>query len=249
MAPLLVLRHFIARREQYSPCCSSMTTHNSCSLAIIGDGSVGKSTIINAFKTDGFQPVYKQTIGCDFFEKQLTLRSHQLISLRVWDIGGQSIHSKNLEAYLTPANAIMLVYDVTNQESFDNLSDWLMQLRKYNQTKHVYLMGNKVDMISLRQVSQHKHDVFLEENQLHGGAFCSAKTGENVVKMFYKVAGDIIGVKLTEFELAVHDKVLKAHIQSSTDEEARNPWADEIENEDLEAERRKKQQGCACIIA
>lgn len=225
---------------------------NTCSLAIIGDGSVGKSTIIAAFRTDGFQPVYKQTVGVDFYEKQLTIRSNQIVSLRVWDIGGQSIQSKNLESYLSPAHAIMLVYDVTNHESFDNMSDWLNQLRKFNRTRHVYLLGNKVDMIAHRQVSESKHHAFVAENNLFGGMFCSAKTGENVLKMFYKVAGDIIGVKLTEFELATHDKVLTAHIQMSSDQdEARNEWADEIEKEDRELEMRKqaRESGCQCCIS
>lgn len=230
-----------------------MTTHESCSLAIIGDGSVGKSTIISAFRTDGFQPVYKQTVGVDFYEKQLTIRTNQIISLRVWDIGGQSIHSKNLSSYLSPAHAIMLVYDVTNIDSFNNLNDWLIKVRQYNTSlNNIYLLGNKIDMIGYRQVSESKHDTFIIENNLKGGMFCSAKTGENIVKMFYKVAGDIIGVKLTEYELAVHDKVLTAHIQKSDNNaEIRNDWADEIEKEDMEAERRKQAResaGCACTI-
>lgn len=231
----------------------TMPTLESCSLAVIGDGSVGKSTIIAAFRTDGFQPVYKQTVGVDFYEKQLTIRGNQLISLRVWDIGGQSIHSKNLTSYLTPAHAVMLTYDVTNHDSFDNLSDWLKQLRSANGTAKIYLLGNKVDMIAHRQVPEPKHDAFVAENGLQGGMFCSARTGENIVKMFYKVAGDLLGVKLTEFELAVHDKVLTAHIQKSSDDaEVRNAWADDIEKEDMEAEKRKQRQeagGCTCVVS
>lgn len=218
---------------------------NGCSLALIGDGSVGKSTIINAFCSDGFQKVYKQTIGCDFFEKQLEVRKSHFVSLRVWDIGGQSIHSKNLQSYLEHANAILLVYDVTNVESFNNLQDWLAQLRRFNDTEYVYLLGNKADLISLRQVTQKQHDNFVIENRLKGSCFCSAKTGENVVKMFYKIAGEIIGIKLTEYELAFHDKVLTAHVNTNSDE-IRNDWADEIEKEDMEAERRKQQSANAC---
>ena len=229
-----------------------MSQTNTCSLALIGDGSVGKSTIINAFCSDGFQKVYKQTIGCDFFEKQIEPRANHLVSLRVWDIGGQSIHSKNLQSYLQHANAIMLVYDITSHESFQNLSDWLIQLRKYNQTEYVYVIGNKADLISMRQVSVNQHDQFIIENKLKGGNYCSAKTGENIVKMFYSVAGEIIGIKLTDYELAFHDKVLKAHVQTSHEQqEIRNAWADDIEKEDLEAERRKQQSeqnGGCCII-
>jgi hypothetical protein len=61
-----------------------------------------------------------------------------------------------------------------------------------------------------------------------------------------------VGVRLTEYELAFHDKVLTAHVtKTGTQDEERNAWAEEIEKEDLEAERRKNQQqdGCACIIS
>lgn len=219
-------------------------------LAIIGDGSVGKSTIINAFRTDGFQAVYKQTIGCDFYEKQLVLRQNQRVSLRVWDIGGQSIHSKNLKSYLETTDAVLLVYDVTNLESFNNLSDWILQLRKYNTTPNLYLVGNKVDLVSMRQVTERQHQQFQEENGLKGGCFCSAKTGENVVRMFYKISGEISGINLSEEELACYNKVLKAHIVNNKEkDEVRNSWADEIEKEDMEAERKKNQPGVCCIVS
>lgn len=222
-----------------------------CSLSIIGDGSVGKSTVIAAFRAEGFHAVYKQTVGCDFYEKQLKLRGESYVSLRVWDIGGQSIHSKNLSTYLQHSTAILLIYDVTNRESFANLDDWLSQARKCCSTEHIFLLGNKVDLVGQRQVSQKEHESFVIDNGLKGGMFGSAKTGENIVRMFYKVAGDAVGVKLTEYELAFHDKVLTAHITAndSRDNE-RNAWADEIEKEDMEAERRKQQGvGCSCIIS
>lgn len=230
-----------------------MSSEHSCTLAVLGDGSVGKSTIISAFRTEGFQPVYKQTIGCDFYEKLLIIKNNTRISLRVWDIGGQSIHSKNLRQYVETTNAVMLVYDVTSPESFANIQDWLLQLRKYNSTKFVYLIGNKVDMIALRQVTERQHDTFVMENSLQGGAFCSAKTGENIVKLFYRIAGEIVGQPLSQDELAYYDKVLKAHIQVDANgkDEVRNAWADDIEREDMEAERKKKEReaGCACRIS
>ena len=225
----------------------------SCSLVIIGDGSVGKSTIINSFKTEGFQPIYKQTIGCDFYERQLKVRS-DVISLRVWDIGGQSFNSKNLSSYVGHADSVMLVYDVTNRESFDNLNDWLQKTKEFNKTKFIYLIGNKVDLLSVRQVSPMQHEEFIIQNSLRGGNFCSAKTGENVVKMFYRISGEISGVNLTEYELAFYDKVLTAHITKDTsdgDDEARNEWAEAIEREDLELERKKqsKIETKACYIS
>lgn len=226
---------------------------DSCSLAIVGDGSVGKSTIINAFRTDGFIPVYKQTIGCDFYERQLQIRNDYIVSLRVWDIGGQSIQSKNLESYINHASAIMLVYDVTNSESFANLDDWLLQIHKYSKSQFIYLVGNKVDLISMRQVTEKQHNAFISNNFLKGGLFCSAKTGENVVKSFYKISGEVIGIKLTEFELAFHDKVLTASVEVTNERnEKKNEWASDIEREDAELERRKAEGAgnkCGCVCS
>jgi small GTP-binding protein len=223
-----------------------------CSLCIVGDGSVGKSTIINCFKTQGFVPVYKQTVGCDFYEKQVSIRS-TLISLRVWDIGGQSLSSPNLKSYISHADALMLVYDVTNSQSFANMEDWLLQIQRHAPHAVIYVVGNKVDLIARRQISEKQHDQFLEMHEnIRKGMFLSGKTGENIVKMFYKIAGELNSVALTENELACYDQVLVAHIEKSNDEkEVRNSWADEIEKEDMEAEQRKRKRetGLFCLCS
>ena len=172
----------------------------STSIAIVGDGSVGKSAIINAFKSDGFLSLYQQTVGFQIYEKKIELRE-SLISLQLWDIGGQSINSKNLEKYLSGVKVVFIVYDTTNMESFVNTHDWLRVVRRYAPDSLVYLVGNKIDLISLRQVSQQQHDAFLEENAMRGGFFFSAKTGDNILKSFYRAAGESIGVHLSAHEL------------------------------------------------
>ena len=151
-------------------------------LSIVGDGSTGKSSIINAFKTEGFTPVYKQTIGIEFYEKTLQIRGDQQVALRLWDVGGQSIHSKNLDKYLANSHVVFLVYDVTNVESFSNIDDWLRKVRSIESTsKHIYLVGNKIDLYSLRQVTKAQHDRFVLENNLDGGLLLSARTGVDFI--------------------------------------------------------------------
>lgn len=228
----------------------AMAEVDNCSLAIIGDGSVGKSSIINAFKTDGFLPVYKQTIGCDFYEKNLAVRNRN-VSLKVWDIGGQSIHSKNIEQYVGSSSAIFLVYDVTNTDSFDNLDDWLRIARKYSTSKYIYVVGNKIDLIAIRQVTKNQQEHFVSEKNLYGGLYMSAKSGENVTRAFYEVASEVVGMRLTSYELAFHDKVLGVNVARATDEnDGRTSFADDIEAEDLAAEAKKnKREGCNCTCS
>ena len=122
-----------------------------CSLAVIGDGAVGKTSIINTFRSDGFGKSYKQTVGVDFFEKLLNIKGDKYVSLRVWDIGGQSINSKNLQKYLASSQIIFLVYDVTNIESFNNLEDWLRMARRCSKASFIYVVGNKV-LINLSSI-------------------------------------------------------------------------------------------------
>ena len=78
-----------------------MNAH-SFSLAICGDCAVGKSSIVKVFKDSGFSSVYKQTLGISFLEKIIKLKGKS-VSIRLWDVGGQSINSNNLKNYLQGA--------------------------------------------------------------------------------------------------------------------------------------------------
>ena len=101
----------------------------------------------------------------------------------------------------------------------------------------------------MRQTTEAQHTKFISENNICGGMFMSAKTGENVVKTFYKVAGEGIGIKLNEYELAFHDKVVKASVvHSDNDLDGRTAFADDIEAEDRAAEARKNAGGCQCLV-
>ena len=83
-------------------------------LVVIGNGTVGKTSIIMRFCEDHFAKSYKQTIGVDFFVKRLEMPNNTSVTLQVWDIGGQSIFGKMIQTYIFEANAVVLVYDITN---------------------------------------------------------------------------------------------------------------------------------------
>jgi Ras-related protein Rab-28 len=93
-------------------------------IILLGDGTVGKTSIATRFTDDQFHPIYKQTIGVDFFVARLDLPPKHKVTLQIWDIGGQSIGSKMITNYISGAHAVLLCYDITNYESFANLEDW-----------------------------------------------------------------------------------------------------------------------------
>jgi len=227
-------------------------------FALVGDGSVGKSSLVQALQTEeSCSRQYKQTIGFDMAERLVVLPNQKEVSLQVRDVGGQSIRSNNLEQYLYSAQAIFLVYDCTNAESLSNLDDWLTVVRKYAPPQvKLYVIGNKCDMQALCQVEASQQENFVAK---HGdvleGFYCSAKTGENIKRVFFQVAAIVAGCPLSESALSTLDKVLSCHVNLSHSGEVRNEWADEIEAQDRALEERKRRQegegagGCGCIVA
>ena len=189
----------------------------SCKLVLVGNGSVGKSSIVARFVDDGFQKVYKQTVGLDFFEKVIALPRGpaRQIALQVWDIGGQSVGSAMLPKYLFGAQAVLLCYDVTDEKSFQDVDDWLRLARTTLASKadggapaKYFLVGNKIDLFGKRAVTEDRHHALIASKALDGGHFVSAQSGENVVRSFYQLAGEVVGITLSTYELSFHDKII-----------------------------------------
>lgn len=245
---------------------SAPATDRVCKVILLGNGSVGKSSIIARFVADGFQRQYKQTIGVEFFEKRVYLRGDKAMLLQVWDIGGQSFGSKMLGPYVFRSDGVFLCYDITDADSFQDVSNWLEFVQRSVSAgvagagartaamPKLYLLGNKVDLVHLRRVSEEEHAQFIERHGLAGGFFVSARNGDRVMRMFYQAAGEIAGAPLSSFELSYADKVVAVALPptGSEREDARTDCADDIEREDLELERRRQQlsqqgQGCCAL--
>ncbi|CEG37337.1 ras family [Plasmopara halstedii] len=183
-------------------------------VIILGDGAVGKTSIAMRHTEDNFLTTYKQTIGLDFFLKRMAMPDDTQVTLQIWDIGGQSIGGKMLKNYIYGAQAVLLVYDITNYESFQNLEDWYRLVRRTfddERMPYVALVGNKSDLNHLRAVKDTKHKQFTEENDLKS-YLVSAKTGDEVNTTFRQVAADLAGIALTKADLEREVPVLKAQI-------------------------------------
>uniref|UniRef100_A0A9L0S400 Ras-related protein Rab-7a n=1 Tax=Equus caballus TaxID=9796 RepID=A0A9L0S400_HORSE len=116
-------------------------------IVVLGDGTSGKTSLATCFAQETFGKQYKQTIGLDFFLRRITLPGNLNVTLQVWDIGGQTIGGKMLDKYIYGAQGILLVYDITNYQSFENLEDWYSVVKKVNEESEtqplIALVGNK----------------------------------------------------------------------------------------------------------
>ncbi|MHA1379857.1 MAG: Rab family GTPase [Candidatus Helarchaeota archaeon] len=155
---------------------------------IIGDGGVGKTSLIIRHVDKKFEKEYKPTLGFDISLKTVSLdEENASAELLIWDIGGQAIFKEIRESYLEGSHCCFLVFDLTRKETFNNIKNWTVELTRYAGDIPRILIGNKKDLENERQVSKEN----IEEKARAIGALdyfeTSAKTGEGVDEAFTKL--------------------------------------------------------------
>jgi len=161
-------------------------------LIIVGDSGVGKSTLLKMYCDHEFSESYISTIGVDFKIKTIQV-NNKLIKLQIWDTAGQERFRSITNSYYNGTHAIMLVFDLTDVNSFNRLPTWLAEIDKYmiGKTHKIILIGNKSDDISKRQVYTNDIDAFAMNNNLLYFE-TSAKHNTNVTTAFIKIAEENI---------------------------------------------------------
>lgn len=156
-------------------------------LLMIGDSGVGKTCLLLRYANDSFSPTFITTIGIDFKIKNIELGGKR-IKLQIWDTAGQERFRTITTSYFRGAQGILLVYDVTERDTFENISNWVSQIQQHADV-HVnkILIGNKCDMNDNRKVSTAEGQALADE---YGIMFfeTSAKTDINVDGAFVGIA-------------------------------------------------------------
>mmetsp|Transcript_7545 Transcript_7545/g.11422 ORF Transcript_7545/g.11422 Transcript_7545/m.11422 type:complete len:209 (+) Transcript_7545:110-736(+) len=159
-------------------------------LLIIGDSGVGKSCLLLRFSDDIFTDSFISTIGVDFKIRTVTIGG-QKIKLQIWDTAGQERFRTITSSYYRGAHGIIVVYDVTDQKSFDNIKKWLKEIDTFagNQVQKL-LVGNKCDLEKSRVVATQAGQTLANSLQIPF-IETSAKDSTNVEEAFLKMATDI----------------------------------------------------------
>lgn len=122
-------------------------------LLMVGDTGVGKSCMLLRYSNDSFSPMFITTIGIDFKIKHVDIAG-QRVKLQIWDTAGQERFHTITTSYFKGAHGIVLVYDVTDRDTFESISGWLRQIKEEaGEEVNVVLVGNKSDMDAQRVVS------------------------------------------------------------------------------------------------
>jgi len=150
-------------------------------VLIIGPGAVGKTSLLHKFVENKFSFRYKLTIGADFLSK-IIRKNDETIKLQIWDIGGQDRYKFLRSSFFDGANGALIVFDLSRWHTFEDLENWLSDLREYaGEDTPFALIGNKVDLIDKKDeiYERESAEVFAKKEQTIY-IETSAKTGENV---------------------------------------------------------------------
>ena len=168
-------------------------------IGIIGDYSVGKSSIMNTYVYGEERSRHDSTIGVDFNHKIVEYQNHKF-KLHIWDTAGQEKFKAIVKSYYRDLDVLFFIYDKTNSKSFLNLENWLYEVEALNQKNTVkFLIGNKKDLKNIEYIPDSKLKKFIDENDLvHFET--SVKEQESINNVFNKLC-DILYEKILNNEI------------------------------------------------
>ena len=163
-------------------------------LVLIGDSGVGKSCLLLRFADDSFTDSYISTIGVDFRFRTVNI-DMKTVKLQIWDTAGQERFRTITSAYYRGAHGIIMVYDVTNYESFEHVEEWLNEVNRHaSESTLKLLVGNKADLQDDKKVRSEEAAKFAETLSI-SFLETSAKNATNVEAAFLTMAKQLIQAK------------------------------------------------------
>ena len=153
-------------------------------ILLLGDSSVGKTCFLMRYTDNTFQEIHMSTIGLDYKLKNVQLDDGKMVKIQIWDTAGQDRFRSITKNYYKGAHGIILIYDITNKKSFENVRTWINQIKEEVSEKvSIILVGNKIDDEEHRVVATEDGEKIAKELGLMFFE-CSAKSGVNIDSTF-----------------------------------------------------------------
>lgn len=155
---------------------------------LIGDASVGKTSILQRFIHNRFKIEYNCTIGVDYWVKSLQIDNQYTVDLQIWDTCGQERFKTITRQYYRDTHGCILVFDLAKRETYKNIEIWIEDIKNFgNQDMSIIIVGNKSDLVDQREVKREEVEEFCRKydyNYMEVSAF----TGDNVKLCFEAIA-------------------------------------------------------------
>jgi Ras-related protein Rab-7A len=181
-------------------------------VIILGDSGVGKTSLMNQYVHKRFSNQYKATIGADFLTKEVMIED-KLVTLQIWDTAGQERFQSLGVAFYRGADSCVLVYDITDSKSFENLESWMDEFLVHAAPRNsdsfpFVVLGNKADLgSSRRQVSASKAKSWCQSKGDIPHYETSAKEALNVEQAFHTIAKNALTQEGNQKPIFIPDKV------------------------------------------
>ena len=157
-------------------------------ILLLGDSTVGKTCFLLRYTDNTFLDLHMSTIGLDYRLKTMILDNQRIVKVQLWDTAGQDKYRAITRNYYRGANGIILLFDVTNEKTYDNIKKWIISIKE-EISDHIciVLIANKIDNVQERKINKEKGEKLAETYGIKLFE-CSAKTGEGVNEsVFYLV--------------------------------------------------------------
>jgi len=211
---------------------------------IIGDSSVGKSNLLMKFAHNKFTEDYQATIGVEFGAKNIELND-QIYRIQIWDTAGQENFRSITRAYYKNSVCAMVVYDITNRDSFEHVRNWIEDVRNQSpKTVLIILIGNKIDLEDQRVVSYDEGNEFAMKNGLIFGE-TSAKSGVGIEEIFSKSVQEIVkNMSKDYYDLTSETCGIKKGNRRNSSRNRRSSKDNTNNNIDLKSGNTQQKKGC-----
>ena len=179
-------------------------------LSLIGDGGVGKTSLVQRFVYGIFKRDYKATIGTFISKKECEFKElGTSVRFMIWDLAGQSQFERLWPDYLTDSRAGIIVFDITERESFKNVKKWYDIITRVALPNIILiLVGNKVDLTTSRVISTEEGMELAKQLNIYYME-TSAKTNQNIENVFEWIALQIINLKIEEIKDTLFEKQIE----------------------------------------
>ena len=174
-----------------------MTCDEKIQLIMIGESNVGKTSLIRRYTKNLFNLNHLETAGIEFNSREEKI-NNKIVKVKIWDTAGQEIFHSLTKNFYRKADGIIIVFDITQKESFDKIHDWIKSVHDNIETYReiqIIIVGNKIDLEEKRQVTR-EEGVKLSEYFEIPYFEASAKNSIGVRTFMIKIVGDVVNNKV-----------------------------------------------------
>ncbi|XP_068442535.1 ras-related protein Rab-19-like [Clinocottus analis] len=177
-------------------------------IILIGDSNVGKTCLVQNFKSGIFSERQQNTIGVDFTVRTVDIEGKR-VKMQVWDTAGQERFRTITQSYYRSAHGAIIVYDITRSPTFDSVANWIKEVENYGASNVVLvLIGNKCDLEQERQVLFEEACNLAKDKEILAALETSAKESQNVEEAFIMMARELLsrnGLHVQQADLKSRD--------------------------------------------